>query len=164
MIGKPGREKEDVEKTRIKQSIEPQCASQRAVCQFVFVAYSKPLKQMANGESLQSKTKGLTTEDLPLIAVCLHEQSQEEVPGQRLPAIAMAFLEGQRGKERKVACCQGNTVVNRNIRMLRRTFLAKTSPEGKGYNHGWHHAKRKLCGIYRRNQKPYKQLENSSPK
>lgn len=92
-------------------------------------------------ELSKSKTEGLTSKDLSLITICLLGQSQEEVPGQRLPAILWWHLfSGSKGTGRNMAHCQANithTFVNRNLHTVSRTFrmpwmfLAMASPQGR---------------------------------
>lgn len=65
---------------------QPMHASQRAPCQPPAMALSIAIKAVS-GELSWPKTRRLTSEDLPLIAVCLLGQSQDVVPRQRLLAI-----------------------------------------------------------------------------
>lgn len=152
---------------------QPLRASQRAPCQPVLLAYPKRSKRSAE-ELSYSKTRGLTSEDLPLITVCLLGQSQEEVPRQRLPEILWWHLfKGGKGTARKMARCQANithTFANRNLHTVNRRFRmpsmfsAMASPQGRDPKQRWHHAKRKLGGIHKRHQRLYKTVLNADTK
>lgn len=126
------------------------------------------------GELSYSKTRGLTSEDLPLINVCLLGQSQEAVPWQRLPAILWWHLcRGGKGTGSKMARCQANithTFANRNLHTVSRrfrmpsVFSAMASPQGRDPKQRWHHAKRKLGGIHKCHQRLYKTVVNADTK
>lgn len=91
------------------------------------------------------------------------------MPGQRLPAILRWHL-SRDGKdtERKMARSQANTphapatrslhTVNRRSQMPSVFFSVMASPQGKHQRQRWHHARRKLTGIPRRQQMLYRSL------
>lgn len=79
----------------------PQRASRRAPCQPAVVALPERSKRTPEN-CLSQRQGGLTSEDLQLIAVCLLGQSQEDMTGQRMPAIrGWHLFKGGKGTRRK---------------------------------------------------------------